>query len=99
MFVSAVNGAFVPFGHANKALGKAEKIVKQVMGSEYVLRASIAPNTVGMKITCPGKKGFIHVSSNMGGIDFVSLAQDFATVQKAKQNGLIKVKHVTHINL
>lgn len=98
MYVGAINGA-LSFGNTNKAFSKAEKIVKQVMGKEYILRTATAPNTVSMRITCPGKKGFIHVSSNMGGMDLVSLAQDFATVQKAKANGLIKVQHVSRINL
>ncbi len=90
MNINSVN--IFSFGHNPKAVGQAAKIIRSVTDKN----AKVICGSNGFKVSIPGKDGCMIVN---GSTDILTLSKDFATVQKAREAGILKPKHVTRIGL
>ncbi len=94
MYINSV-GSIPSFGN-QRILRQAKKIVDKTMHTKTHLTVSKNGFCTGLKITIPGREGSIIVN---GSTNPLTLAQDFAKVQKARQLGILKPEHVTKIGL
>ena len=91
MIVNAIS-AKVNFGKTGKTAAQIGKIVKENVGKD----AKVAIQRHALSIWIPGREGKIIVN---GSGDALTLAQDFAKVQQARNAGLLKPRYVDKIGL
>lgn len=93
MIVNSI-GAKVTFGSKSNIVTQIKKIVGETMGKD----TGVSVGRHSLSIWRLGKDGKIIVNGSLNA-NPLTLAQDFAKVQRARETGLLKTEHVTRIGL